>query len=225
MRRPLAARALSGLHWVLTIALLAALAVPACGGRDAWLREPLPERPPVDPPAVLPPGAPRVRVTTSVGEFVVALYADRAPETVANFLRYVDEEFYDDTVFHRVENAAGGLAVIQGGGLTADLRAKPTHQPIRNEADNGLSNRRGTIAMARLTEPHSATAQFFLNYQDNLLFDDRSDRDPGYAVFGVVIEGMDVVDRISLVPTAHVPGTHHNSVPMVEIVIERARRQ
>lgn len=201
------------------------LAVPACGGRDEWLHEPLPQRGPVIAPGPLPADAPRVRLTTSVGEFVIALYSDVTPKSAANFLRYVDEGFYDGTVFHRVETEDSGLAVIQGGGLTPELRQKATHEPIENEAASGLSNRRGTIALARLPDPHSATAQFFINYLDNPMFDYQGEDAYGYAVFGVVVEGMEVVDRISMVPTEHAPGTTHFRVPMVEIMIERARRE
>lgn len=201
------------------------LAVPSCGGRDAWLHDPLPERSPVVPPVPLPADAPRVRLTTPVGEFVVALYAELTPKSAANFLRYVDEGFYDGTVFHRIEPEDSGLAVIQGGGLTPDLREKATHAPIENEAASGLSNRRGTIALARLPDPHSATAQFFINYLDNRIFDYQGEDAYGYAVFGVVVEGMEVVDRISMVPTEHAPGTTLYRVPMVEILIKSARRE
>lgn len=202
-----------------------ALLLVACGGRDAWLQDPLPQRGPTNPPAPVAADAPRVRVRTRVGDIVVALYPEQAPQTVGNFLRYVDEGFYDGTIFHRVEWEDSGPAIIQGGGLTPDLREKPTHEPIDNEAGNGLSNTRGTIAMARLTDPDSATAQFFINYADNGFFDYRGENAPGYAVFGVVVEGMDVVDRISMVPTHHVPGTLYNSVPMVPILIQSVRRE
>lgn len=201
------------------------LAVIGCGGRDAWLDDPLPDRGEVVPPVPVDSAAPRVRFETSVGDFVVALYSTEAPATTQNFLAYVDDGFYDGTIFHRVEPPESGLAVIQGGGLTPGLVEKPTRAPIANEARGGLSNVRGTIAMARRSAPDSATAQFFINYADNPLFDYRDAQSPGYAVFGVVLEGMDVVDRISLVPTRHAPGTNHNAVPMVEILIETVRRR
>ena len=207
------------------IGLMLMLLLPgACGGRDAWLHEPLPDRGAVVPPAPTPAVGPRVRFTTSVGDFVVVLYEGHAPVTTANFLRYVDDGFYDGTIFHRVESEGSGLAVIQGGGRTPDLTEKPTREPIVNEASNGLSNVRGTIAMARLTDSDTATAQFFINYADNLVLDYGGQQNSGYAVFGVVVEGIEVIDRISLVPTQHVAGTNHNSVPMVEVLIERARR-
>lgn len=202
----------------------ALLLMAACGGRDAWMHDPLPERGDVVAPAPIPAGAPRVRLQTSVGDIVLALYADRAPITVANFLRYVDEGFYDGTIFHRVVWEDPGPAMIQGGGLTADLEPRPTREPIENEARGGISNARGTIAMARLPAAHSATAQFFINYLDNPALDHRNENNYGYAVFGVVVEGMDVVDRISMVPTEPAPGTPHRNVPMVDIVIERASR-
>lgn len=206
-----------------TLAL--ALALVACGGRDSWLEDPLPERPPVQPPAPVAADAPRVRVTTSVGELVLALYADRAPATVDNFLAYVDAGFYDGTVIHRVEQASStALAVIQGGGYGPEFELLETRDPIPLETDPELSNVRGTIAMARLSDPDSATSQFFLNYLDNPALDPGEGR-PGYAVFGVVTEGIDVVDRISMVPTGPVVGTRLPTAPMVEVRIERIRRE
>ncbi|ROR32710.1 peptidylprolyl isomerase [Inmirania thermothiophila] len=164
---------------------------------------------------------PRVALETTLGRIVVELDPERAPRTVANFLRYVDEGFYDGTVFHRV---VPGF-VIQGGGFTPDLRLKRPHSPIPNEADNGLSNRRGTLAMARTADPHSANSQFFINLVDNPFLDhrDRTPRGWGYAVFGRVVEGIDVVDRIGRVDTGPA-GPFPRDVPRTPVVIERAYR-
>ncbi len=142
---------------------------------------------------------PVVLMKTTMGDLKISLYADKAPITVENFLSYVDDKFYDGTIFHRViENF-----VIQGGGFTSDLVRKETKDPIQNEADNGVSNVRGTISMARLPEPHSATTQFFINVQDNSANLDHFDNGArfGYCVFGEVIEGMDVVDKMRKVQT------------------------
>ena len=137
---------------------------------------------------------PVVLLETTSGDILVELYPDKAPETVANFLKYVDDGFYNNTIFHRV---IPGF-MIQGGGLTARMQQKDTSAPIKNEADNGLKNDRGTIAMARTRDPHSATAQFFINLVDNdfLNFQAPSGNGWGYCVFGRVTEGMDVVDAI-----------------------------
>lgn len=140
--------------------------------------------------------APGVRVKTSLGDFVIELFPDDAPITVQNFLRYVDDEFYDGTIFHRV---IPGF-VVQGGGFSADLSEKETRPSIVNEAVNGLSNLRGTVAMARSNDPDSARSQFYVNLADNLALDTSLQR-LGYAVFGRVVEGMDVVDRIAAMPT------------------------
>ena len=140
---------------------------------------------------------PVVLLETTSGDILVELYPDKAPETVANFLKYVDDGFYNNTIFHRV---IPGF-MIQGGGLTARMQQKDTSAPIKNEADNGLKNDRGTIAMARTMDPHSATAQFFINLVDNdfLNFQAPSGNGWGYCVFGRVTEGMDVVDKIAKV--------------------------
>ena len=164
--------------------------------------------------------APRVEIATDRGTFVVALFADRAPATVENFLRYVEDGFYDGTVFHRV---IPGF-MIQGGGFDESLAKKPTRAPIENEADNGVANRRGTLAMARTGDPHSATAQFFVNLVDNAYLDHRG-RDAqgwGYAVFGRVVAGMETVDAIAAVPTGTRAGMQN--VPLDPVVIEKARR-
>jgi len=163
-------------------------------------------------------GGPRVRLETSLGAIVIELDAERAPRSTASFLGYVRDGFYDGTVFHRV---IPGF-MIQGGGLTAALERKPTGPPVPNEADNGLRNRRGTVALARTPDPHSATAQFFINLVDNPFLDFRA-RTPqgwGYAVFGQVVEGMEVVDRIARVPTTARRGLR--DVPREPVISERA---
>ena len=161
---------------------------------------------------------PTVIIHTSQGDITVELYEDQAPETVENFLGYVRSDHYDGTIFHRVIPNF----MIQGGGYDTDLNPRPTGEPVTNEADNGLSNERGTIAMARANDPHSATAQFFINVTDNPALDHRgkiSGRTWGYAVFGRVIEGMEVVDEIRYVDT-EARGPHQN-VPVEPVVIER----
>lgn len=158
-----------------------------------------------------------VRFQTSLGDFTIELYPQEAPQTVENFLRYVDEEFFDGTVFHRV---IPGF-VIQGGGLTADLRPKQTHEPIANEAHNGLKNKRGTLSMARTNEVDSATSQFFVNIADNDFLDHKPGS-YGYAVFGRVTEGMDVIDGIAAVATGRRRG--HDDVPLEDVTVHSARR-
>ena len=157
-----------------------------------------------------------VLIATSKGNITVELLPAKAPETVANFLRYVDEGFYNGTIFHRV---IGGF-MIQGGGFDQDYTKKQTHDPVMNEADNGLSNERGTIAMARTGDPHSATAQFFINHTDNPALDHR-DKGAGwgYAVFGKVSDGMEVVDRIATVETGP-GGPFRQDAPREMVVIE-----
>lgn len=158
-----------------------------------------------------------VRFETSVGGFTVELFAEDAPLTVANFLRYVDEGFFDGTIFHRI---VPGF-VIQGGGLTADFAQKKNHPPVKNEATNGVLNERGTLSMARTEDIHSATSQFFVNLSDNDFLDHRPGN-YGYAVFGRVTDGMDVIDRIAAIPTGRRKG--YTDAPMQDIVIESARR-
>jgi peptidyl-prolyl cis-trans isomerase B (cyclophilin B) len=155
---------------------------------------------------------------TNHGKITLELDNARAPKTVANFLEYVRAGHFDSTLFHRVIDGF----MIQGGGLTADLRQKPTRTPIENEARNGLKNLRYTVAMARTGDPHSATAQFFINVADNDFLDHRAPdaNGWGYCVFGRVVEGSDVVDRIKGVPTGN-RGMHQN-VPKQDVVIERA---
>ena len=155
-----------------------------------------------------------VVISTSLGDVTVALDAEKAPKTVANFLSYVDDGFYDGTVFHRVIKNF----MIQGGGMTADGKQKPTKAPIKNEADNGLRNDVGTIAMARTNVVDSATAQFFINTKDND-FLNHGGRDFGYAVFGKVTDGMDVVRRIEAVQTGR------GDVPVETVTIQSIRRK
>ena len=160
----------------------------------------------------------QVLMKTSKGDIVLELDADKAPKTVANFLRYVDEGFYDGTIFHRVIRGF----MIQGGGFTPDMARKTTHEPVINEARNGLKNVRGSIAMARTSDPHSATSQFFINHVNNRNLDYPSFDGWGYAVFGKVVSGMDVVDAIANSPT----GSHGpmRDVPRQTILIESVRR-
>jgi len=164
------------------------------------------------------PDRTRVELVTDKGRIVIELRADMAPVTVENFLRYVDEGLYAGTIFHRV---IPGF-MIQGGGFTTSMQKKPTHQPIVNEASNGLKNLRGTTAMARTSDPHSATAQFFINVNDNDFLNYAKGKTPGYAVFGTVVEGMDVVDAIVSVPTTTM-GQFQN-VPVQPVLIESAGR-
>jgi len=141
----------------------------------------------------------KVLMKTTKGDIILELYPDKAPVTVENFLSYVDDKFYDGTIFHRVISDF----MIQGGGYTEDFTKKPSRSPIKNEANNGLKNERGTIAMARTNEPHSATNQFFINHIDNSFLDHtaKTEEGYGYCVFGKVIQGMDVIDAIAAVPT------------------------
>ena len=158
-----------------------------------------------------------VEIQTSKGTIRVELDAEHAPVTVQNFLAYADEGFYDGTIFHRVIDGF----MIQGGGFTSDMAQKPTKQPIKNEASNGVQNRRGTLAMARTNVVDSATAQFFINLSDND-FLNHGTRDFGYAVFGRVVNGMDVVDAIAKVPTGRKGG--HEAVPNDPVVIQSIKR-
>ena len=160
---------------------------------------------------------PRVKLQTNQGDMVITLDAAKAPKSVENFLTYVKEGFYNGTVFHRVIDGF----MIQGGGFTADLAQKATDKAINNEADNGLKNTVGTIAMARTGDPNSATSQFFINTADNtfLNFKNKTPQGYGYAVFGKVTSGMDVVQQISKTPTA-TRGFHQN-VPVKPVIIKR----
>jgi cyclophilin family peptidyl-prolyl cis-trans isomerase len=162
---------------------------------------------------------PRVLLRTSEGDIVIELDRDKAPLSVDNFLGYVERGFYNGTIFHR---SIKGF-MVQGGGFTADYERKPTGAAIKNEADNGLHNTRGTVAMARTADPDSATAQFFINTVDNphLDFHSRTETGWGYAVFGKVVEGMDVVDRIQEIPTSN-GGPFPRDVPRKTVTIESA---
>ena len=155
-----------------------------------------------------------VRLDTSMGNIVIELDAQAAPVTAKNFLGYVEEGFFDGTIFHRVIPDF----MIQGGGFTKELERKETRDPIVNEAKNGLKNERGTIAMARTSDPDSATAQFFINHKDNGFLNYVENRNPGYAVFGRTIEGMDVVDAIASVETASRMGMDDVPVKPVTII-------
>ncbi len=162
---------------------------------------------------------PQVELKTNKGTIVIEVYPEKAPETVENFLGYVNDGFYDGTIFHRV---IGGF-MIQGGGYSQDYERKNTKEPVKNEADNGLKNEIGTIAMARTNHPHSATSQFFINVADNAFLDFRAptSRGYGYAVFGKVVEGMDVVTRIATAPTGN-GGPFPKDVPLDAVIIEQA---
>jgi peptidyl-prolyl cis-trans isomerase A (cyclophilin A) len=167
--------------------------------------------------AAAPAFAQKVKLATSAGDIVVELDAAKAPKTVENFVQYVKAGHYDGTVFHRVISSF----MIQGGGMKPDLSEKPTRAPIPLESRNGLSNVRGTIAMARTMVPDSATSQFFINVVDNTMLDQPNARDGnGYAVFGKVVAGMDVVDKIRVVPVKNA-GMHQN-VPVEPVIIRKA---
>ncbi len=159
---------------------------------------------------------PYVELQTNQGNIVIELYEKEAPKTVANFLQYVKEGHYNGTIFHRVISGF----MIQGGGFDADMQQKPTREPIENEAKNGLKNEIGTLAMARTQAPHSASSQFFINIANNGFLDYPGRDGWGYAVFGKVVSGMDVVDKIAAVPTRNA-GSHQN-VPAEPVVIRAA---
>jgi cyclophilin family peptidyl-prolyl cis-trans isomerase len=175
------------------------------------------QAPPLQAPAPAPaPGNPVAIVSTSLGDITIELFNDRAPVSVENFLQYARDDFYRDTVFHRVK--AGFM--IQGGGYSASLAEKPTRAPIQNEATNGLRNTRGTVAMARMAALRSATAQFYINVVDNRRLDHTgyAPDEFGYAVFGRVLSGMDVVDRIAAVPTRSTAAM--DDVPVEPVIIK-----
>jgi len=203
------------------ILMLASFALPAFAAAQdpatpATATTPLPA--PAAPVAA--PAGPRVALHTTLGDIVLELDPAKAPKSVENFLQYVKDGHYNGTVFHRVIDNF----MAQGGGFTADLQQKPTRAPIQNEANNGLSNLRGTVAMARTSDPHSAAAQFFINLVDNPRLDYVSDQNSftwGYAVFGKVVEGMETVDKIRAVETGP-QGPFAQDVPKVAVVIERA---
>jgi len=159
-----------------------------------------------------------IRMQTNKGLIEIELDAEKAPETVENFLNYVKDGFYDGTIFHRVIDGF----MIQGGGMEPGMKEKQTKAPVKNEADNGLANDRGTLAMARTNDPHSATAQFFINLSDNAFLNHQSPTPQGwgYCVFGKVTNGMDVVDEIkNVTTTSHGP---HQDVPAEDVIIEKA---
>ena len=158
-----------------------------------------------------------VKLHTNYGVITLELFADKAPVTVENFKQYVRDGHYDGTIFHRVI----GNFMIQGGGFDTGMKQKPTREPIANEADNGLKNDAGTVAMARTMDPHSATAQFFINVKNNdfLNHSGKNSQGWGYAVFGRVVEGMDTVDAIKRVRTGNKAG--HQDVPLEAVIIER----
>jgi len=195
---------------------LLALLVPAAPAK----KSPHPAHPatPKKSMSAAPAANPRVALQTTKGRIVIELYADKAPKTVKNFLDYTRAGFYNGTIFHRV--IPGFMA--QAGGFTPDMTEKPTRPSIQNEADNGLQNQRGTLAMARTPDPNSAAAQFFINVANNgsLNFTGKTAEGWGYAVFGNVVEGMDVVDAIVQVPTT-TKGQYGN-VPVQPIVIQKA---
>ena len=157
---------------------------------------------------------PQLEVKTSLGTINIELYEDKAPKSVENFLQYAKDDFFNGTVFHRV---IPGF-MIQGGGFTPDMKQKDTRAPVTNEARNGLKNQTGTLAMARTSDPHSATAQFFINLKDNSFLDYPSRDGWGYAVFGKVVQGLDIVQKIAMVPTGNA-GPHQN-VPNTPVTIE-----
>lgn len=160
----------------------------------------------------------KVKLETSLGDITIALDMEKAPKTVENFINYVNSGFYNETIFHRVIKGF----MIQGGGLTENMKKKPTRSPVQNEADNGLKNDRGTIAMARTAAPDSATSQFFINTANNgnLNFRAKSQSGWGYCVFGKVISGMDVVDKIEKTPTTVKSG--RGDVPVTTVTIKKA---
>ena len=201
------------------LVLLATVGLPVgLLGLGTALADPPPTRSALTAPTSTPPSTdgPVVVIVTSMGEIKVRLFPDKAPVSVANFLSYVDERFYDGTIFHRVSEGY----VVQGGGFTANFVKKDTRAPIKNESGNGISNRRGTIAMARINLVDSATSQFFINVAENTFLDHKNEttRGYGYAVFGEVISGMDVVDRIAAVKTG-TRGPFPAECPLENIVI------
>jgi cyclophilin family peptidyl-prolyl cis-trans isomerase len=179
------------------------------------------QAPPLIAPSAPAPGNPVAIISTSLGEITIELFNDRAPVSVQNFLQYANEGFYDGTIFHRVKPAF----MIQGGGFTTTLTEKPTRAPIQNEATNGLRNIRGTVAMARRPQLRSATAQFYINVADNRTLDHTgfSPDQFGYAVFGRVLSGLEIADRIAAVPTHTAGGM--DDVPVEPVIINSVRVQ
>jgi peptidyl-prolyl cis-trans isomerase A (cyclophilin A) len=169
-------------------------------------------------PGLVWASGPRVEMQTNLGKIVVELEAEKAPKTVANFLSYVDDGSYNNSLFHRV---IPGF-VAQAGGYNAEFSPLPTHAPVENESSNGLSNRRGTLAMARMSDPNSATRQFYFNLNDNLSLD--ANVQPGYTVFGTVVSGMEVLEKIADAPTSVDPKLRASDVPNNPIVISKVTR-
>jgi len=202
---------------VRSFARFVALALAACGAFGVLAQPPAPGQP-ATPPAVVQPSLEEklvyVRLTTSMGDIVLELDGEKAPISVANFMSYVGKGHYDGTIFHRVIDGF----MIQGGGFTADMKQKPTDKPIKNEWKNGLKNKTGTVAMARTSIADSATCQFFINVKDNDMLDTPRDG-AAYAVFGKVVAGMDVVNKIKAVPTGAKSGM--GDVPTTPVVIEK----
>ena len=194
---------------LLTPALAFAQATPPAAAKDA--------KPAAKVEAAPTTAAPKVLLKTSMGDITIELAADKAPKSTANFLAYVNSGFYDGTVFHRVIDNF----MVQGGGFTKELQQKPTRASIVNESKNGLSNVRGSVAMARTADPNSATAQFFVNVVDNPQLDYASDAQPGYCVFGKVVAGLDVIDKIKAVKTGP-QNQFRSDVPTTPVVIEKA---
>lgn len=209
---------LRGARAILPFALLLAIPFGVVAQDKAEPAKPA-AKPEATAPADAPKTNPKAKITTSEGVIVIELNEEKAPKSVENFVQYANDGFYNGTIFHRVINNF----MIQGGGFTPDLRQKPTRPSIPNEAKNGLSNKRGSVAMARTPDPNSATAQFFINLVDNRNLDFVSDERAetwGYAVFAEVVEGMDVVDKIKAVPTGP-KGPFRSDVPLTDVVIEK----
>jgi cyclophilin family peptidyl-prolyl cis-trans isomerase len=206
----------------LRIALCTLFAVPALAFAQATPPA-APAKPAAAPAAPAKPaaagGCSIVKLTTSMGPITIALDQLKAPISSANFAKYVKSGHYNGTIFHRVI----GTFMIQGGGFTKDMQQKPTEAPIKNEANNGLNNEPYTVAMARTSDPNSATSQFFINVVDNAMLNYLDDMKPGYAVFGKVVGGKETVDKIKQVPTGN-SGMHQN-VPATPVVIEKAECQ
>ncbi|MGI6598790.1 MAG: peptidylprolyl isomerase [Kiritimatiellia bacterium] len=213
------------MKWMILGLAMTLASGPAGAGQDAAGQPPIPEEMEevmvaAEPAAELEKDTNMVLIKTTLGDIQVKLAADKAPITVANFLAYVDSGHYNGTIFHRVIDGF----MIQGGGFDANMVQKPTRAPIKNEAANGLSNKRGTLAMARTSVVDSATSQFFINVKDNGFLDFRAPNPQGfgYCVFGEVVAGMDVVDKIKVVKTRHLNGMDDVPAETVEILaIER----
>lgn len=199
---------------ILMISILLCISATSLSATEKKMTEPTPA------PATASDktAAPKVKLTTTLGTVILQLDNEKAPISTANFLTYVKEGFYNGTIFHRV--IKGFMA--QGGGFDKNFKQKETHAPIKNEANNGLANKRGTIAMARTNDPNSATAQFFINYKDNefLNYSSPTISGWGYAVFGKVIQGMEIVDEMAKQPTEN--RSVHQDVPKTDIVLEKA---